>query len=146
VLGCYKRFKKDGENTYLKDYTEGEYFGELALLYNTQRAASIIAKTDAVLFSLDRETFNAIVRNAASMKRQTYESFLSKVDILQDIDPYERMQIADALTKIQIKAGEYIVRQVPCKNYYNLLQGEVGDKFYFLQEGTTIATKSMKGF
>jgi len=35
-------------------YKAGEAFGELALLYNAPRAATIIAKTNAVLFELDR--------------------------------------------------------------------------------------------
>jgi len=50
---------------YLKTYKPGEAFGELALLYNAPRAASIKAKTDAILFSLDRETFNNIVKQSA---------------------------------------------------------------------------------
>lgn len=45
-------------------------FGELALLYNAPRAASIRAKTDVVLYSLDRETFNNIVKEAVIKKRQ----------------------------------------------------------------------------
>jgi len=40
-------------------------FGELALLYNAPRAASILATTECVLFSLDRECFNAIVKDSA---------------------------------------------------------------------------------
>ena len=41
---------------------EGEAFGELALLYNTKRAASVECVSDsATLWKLDRETFNAIV-------------------------------------------------------------------------------------
>ena len=40
----------------------GEAFGELALLYNTPRAASVDCISDAAtLWKLDRETFNAIV-------------------------------------------------------------------------------------
>ena len=46
----------------MKVYGPGESFGELALLYNAPRAATIIAKSDSVLFSLDRETFNHIVK------------------------------------------------------------------------------------
>lgn len=44
-------------------------FGELALLYNAPRAASIEAKTNATLFALDRATFNAIVKEATIKRR-----------------------------------------------------------------------------
>jgi len=63
----------------------------LALLYNAPRAATIKAKTNATLFSLDRETFNNIVKDAANKKRTYYEEFLSKVELLSDMDPYERL-------------------------------------------------------
>jgi len=54
----------------LKTYVEGESFGELALLYNAPRAATIIVKTDvAVCYVLDRATFNHIVKDSAAKKR-----------------------------------------------------------------------------
>jgi cAMP-dependent protein kinase regulator len=64
-----RQFKQDEGDKYLKSYGEGEAFGELALLYNAPRAASIIAKTDCVLFALDRFTFNNIVKDAAIKRR-----------------------------------------------------------------------------
>jgi len=67
-LDCFKVFKKGDEAKYLKTYKPGESFGELALLYNAPRAATIKAKTASTLFSLDRETFNNIVKDAASKK------------------------------------------------------------------------------
>ena len=74
-LDCFKRFTKDADNTYLKTYVPGESFGELALLYNAPRAASIICKEDSVCFSLDRACFNHIVKDAAVRKRTRYEAF-----------------------------------------------------------------------
>lgn len=60
---CYKKI--NGEEKYLKTYATGDAFGELALLYNAPRAASIKAKTNGKLFQLDRMTFNHIVKEAA---------------------------------------------------------------------------------
>jgi len=54
-----------GNLTHLKIYYSGGSFGELSLLYNVPRAASITAIDDCVLYKLDRETFNNIVKDAA---------------------------------------------------------------------------------
>jgi cAMP-dependent protein kinase regulator len=62
ILKCSKLFSGKTEETYLRDYNVGEVFGELSLFYNTPRAASITSSTDSVLFSLDRSTFNFIVK------------------------------------------------------------------------------------
>ena len=88
------------------------FLGELALLYNAPRAATIMALEDCTLFSLDRETFNNIVKDAAAKKREMYEEFLKKVEILESMDPYERMQIADALKPQKVSAGNYVFKQV----------------------------------
>ena len=43
----------------------GEGFGELALLYNCPRAATITALEESTVWRLDRDTFNNIVKDAA---------------------------------------------------------------------------------
>jgi cAMP-dependent protein kinase regulator len=51
-----------GKKTYLKTYKQGELFGELSLMYNAKRAASVKCSKAGVLFALDRLTFINIVQ------------------------------------------------------------------------------------
>ena len=133
TLDCTKHFTTDGEEKFLKTYVPGESFGELALLYNSPRAATIQAKTNCSLWVLDRETFNNIVKDSAQKKREKYEAFLKKVDILSTIDNYELTQICDA-----IKSETFV------KNDFIIKEGESGDVFYILEEGEAIATKILE--
>lgn len=62
---------------------EGGSFGELALIYGTPRAATVVAKTDLVkLWAIDRITYRAILMGSTMRKRKMYDDFLSKVQIL----------------------------------------------------------------
>jgi len=99
-------------------------FGELALLYNAPRAASIKAKTKCTCFALDRACFNNIVKEAASKKRQRYEAFLSSLDLFAKIDPYYAMKIADGLDFVEVKAGDTIMNE-----------GDAREFFYFVEKG-----------
>jgi cAMP-dependent protein kinase regulator len=65
TLTCTKVFPGKTEPTTLKEYVPGEGFGELALLYNAPRAATITATSDSVMWRVDRDTFNNIVKEAA---------------------------------------------------------------------------------
>lgn len=96
ALDCH-RTDGDGNEKFLKTYAPGEFFGELALLYNAPRAATVVAKEACTLYSLDRETFNAIVKELAAKKRETFDNALKKVKILDSVSAYERQQIADAI-------------------------------------------------
>lgn len=69
-LECYKKIPGSTEEKLLKTYLPGESFGELALLYNAPRAASIKAITETTTFALDRATFNNIVKFSAIKKRE----------------------------------------------------------------------------
>jgi len=111
-LGCYKRFGKDAPETFLKNYAAGDSFGELSLLYNAPRAATILANTKAICWALDRETFNNIVKDAARKKREKYEAFLRSVPILESIESYELSQVCDALKSCSFKEGDYVIREV----------------------------------
>lgn len=129
-LKCYKRFPDKNEDTYLKTYESGEVFGELALLYNTLRAASIQAIEPATLYSLDRETFNHIVKQSAIENRNKYEEFLSQVEVLHTLDNYERSKLCDCLNIVNFEPNERIITE-----------GEKGNTFYLIIEGQAVALK-----
>jgi cAMP-dependent protein kinase regulator len=105
-------------------------FGELALLYNTPRAATIVANENSIVYSLDRECFNNIVKDATIKRRENYDKFLSNVELLEDLDNYERSKICDVLEPHTYKKGELIIKE-----------GDTGDTFYFIEFGTAFATK-----
>ena len=65
----------------IKQFGAGDSFGELALMYNCPRTATIQARTDAVLWSLDRVSFRMIVLEANTKKASMYETFLQKVSL-----------------------------------------------------------------
>lgn len=129
-LKCFKRFPDKNEDTYLKTYEAGEVFGELSLLYNAPRAASIQSVDSSVLYSLDRETFNHIVKQSAVENRNKYEDFLSQVEVLQTLDNYERSKLCDCLNILTFEAGERIINE-----------GDKGNTFYLIIEGQAVANK-----
>lgn len=131
-LDCTKVFPGNTEPTHLKTFAPGEGFGELALLYNAPRAATIFAKTDYVIWKLDRDTFNNIVKDAAAKKREKYDSFLQQVEILKNLDAYERSKLGDAVREHNFKVNESIIKE-----------GEEGDTFFLIAEGTCVATKML---
>ena len=57
-------------------------------------------------------------------KRKTYEELLSNVSILSNLDPWERLTVADALEGVSYSDGDVIVSQ-----------GEHGDDFFIIVEG-----------
>lgn len=106
----------------------GTSFGELALMYNAPRAATVVSTEPSTLWQLDRVTFRRILMDSAFQRRRLYESFLEEVPLLSTLTPYERSKIADALETTKHPAGSTIIKE-----------GDVGDKFFILESGTAEA-------
>uniref|UniRef100_A0A8C2Z257 cAMP-dependent protein kinase type I-alpha regulatory subunit n=1 Tax=Cyclopterus lumpus TaxID=8103 RepID=A0A8C2Z257_CYCLU len=104
---------------------EGGSFGELALIYGTPRAASVRARSNVKLWGIDRDSYRRILMGSTLRKRKMYEEFLSKVSILESLDKWERLTVADALETVQFQDGQEIV-----------VQGEPGEEFFIILEGT----------
>jgi len=110
---------------------QGGSFGELALIYGTPRQATIKARSDCILWGLDRTTYRRILMGSTMKKRTMYSDFLSKVDILDSLDKFERMTVADSLEQVVFDDNETIV-----------VQGEKGDDFYIIVEGMAVVKQT----
>ncbi|KAJ3767222.1 camp-dependent protein kinase regulatory subunit [Lentinula raphanica] len=108
----------------------GTSFGELALMYGHPRAATVLSRVPSLLWALDRITFRTIILKAAHRRRTMYEGFLKEVVLLKGLSQGERSKIADALVSRVYEDGENVVKQ-----------GEMGDTFFFVEEGEAIVTK-----
>nr|XP_039273413.1 cGMP-dependent protein kinase 1-like [Styela clava] len=126
--------EKSNEMTRLAVLTPGCVFGELAILYNCKRTASVRARTGVVLWSLERKSFQSVVQRRGKMIRDEYIKLLQTVDQLRHLPEEKIMRIADCLEEETFKAGEYIIRQ-----------GESGDTFYILYDGKVKITKFEDG-
>merc|ERR1719208_555209 len=109
---------------------EGGSFGELALIYGTPRAATVKAATDVKLWGIDRDSYRRILMGSTIRKRKMYEEFLSKVSILENLDKWERLTVADALEATSFEDGSDVVKQ-----------GEPGDDFFIIVDGNASVTQ-----
>lgn len=113
------------DNKHVHTYENRGSFGELALLYNMPRAATIKAVTEGQLWALDRQTFRRILLKSAFRKRKMYEALINSVPMLKTLQNYERLNLADALIPKSFAAGDRIIKQ-----------GDAADGMYFIEDGT----------
>jgi len=110
-------------------------FGELALMYNQPRAASVVAVTEGRLWAMGRHAFRRLVLQSAFRKRQMYDRLLRGVPMLKALDDYERATLADALRSQSFADGDRIVAE----------GDPVADGMYFIERGTARVTITKDG-
>ncbi|XP_067110440.1 cAMP-dependent protein kinase type II-beta regulatory subunit-like isoform X2 [Osmerus mordax] len=114
----------DGLQRVVGCYNNRGSFGELALMYNTPRAATIIATSAGALWCLDRLTFRRIIVKNNAKKRRMYETFIESLPLLTSLEPSERMRVVDVLSTRAYNDGEQII-----------CQGDMADCFYIVESG-----------
>ncbi|XP_021573288.1 cAMP-dependent protein kinase type II-alpha regulatory subunit isoform X2 [Carlito syrichta] len=102
---------KDNQTRSVGQYDNRGSFGELALMYNTPRAATIVATSEGSLWGLDRVTFRRIIVKNNAKKRKMFESFIESVPLLKSLEVSERMKIVDVIGEKIYKDGERIITQ-----------------------------------
>ncbi|XP_003382968.1 PREDICTED: cAMP-dependent protein kinase type II-alpha regulatory subunit-like [Amphimedon queenslandica] len=127
---CLQTQQSGGEPKLVFQYDGQGFFGELALMYNTPRAATVIATTPGTIWGLDRKTFKRILCESTSKKRSTYKQFLESVPMLTSLEPYELLNLADALERKYYSNGDCIIKE-----------GDAADSFYIVENGNVEITR-----
>mmetsp|Transcript_25297 Transcript_25297/g.51488 ORF Transcript_25297/g.51488 Transcript_25297/m.51488 type:complete len:384 (+) Transcript_25297:144-1295(+) len=118
-------FKKiDGEEKKVFAYSSGGSFGELALLHGEPRLATVRAVTDCQVWALDRDTFRKIMMSAGKQSMDERSKFINKVKLFDELQPYEKFRIAEAMELRHFNEGDVIISE-----------GDPGEEFFIIQSG-----------
>ena len=83
--GVFAAFALGNGETPVHTYSQGGAFGELALLYNRPRAASIRCEAPGSLYALGRPTFRSVLRRGMESTRESKIKLLGRVSALEGL-------------------------------------------------------------
>ncbi|XP_037541783.1 cGMP-dependent protein kinase 1 [Nematolebias whitei] len=118
----------------LRTLIRGDVFGELAILYNCKRTATVKAKTSVHLWCMERQTYRTIITNKSKKKREQLMGFLKTSHTLKDLNDVQLSRIIDSMEEAKFQDKDVIVRE-----------GTEGNTFYIILKGEVLVTKSVNG-
>lgn len=135
----------DGEEVYA-ELNQGEFFGEIGILYNRPRTATVIAKTRILLGVLTAESLNRVLKNFPLIERRirdeaqerlamqdkknkeplSIQSFITNLPLFQFLPPDIIHKLALSVEPLVFSPFEYILRKGDtCGDIYFIIEGEV---------------------
>lgn len=128
--GSYFYIVKDGilqlhiDDKFIKEVSRGESIGELALIHSTPRSGTVIAKTNCLVWTLERKNFRKVVDVINKINYEENKNFINSVRMLTAIDPELKSILSGNLLKQYFEAGKYVFKE-----------GEIGNSMYIVKEG-----------
>ena len=119
--------------------SEGTAFGELALIYQSPRAATIRAMTDCKLWKVERSWYRGLL---GQIRMRLHEE---KIEFLMDVNVKSK-KFKDYFQRDQL---DMIAQLMKLENYHEgqvvIREGEEGDTFYMIQSGEVGIYKKAAG-
>lgn len=91
-----------------KIYEDEGSFGDMALMYNAPRSASLLFKTDAEMLALSSQTFKKILRKIKLKQSKENLSYLKKANIFKNLSHIDINKLAEE-SVVQIYKPGYFV-------------------------------------
>jgi putative peptide zinc metalloprotease protein len=131
--------RSDGLEEMVHKVGPGQYFGEVALVSNAPRNASVRADTPLVLLSLGRKDFDRLVRryvtlNEGMNKNVKYSWLLRGMPLFDELESHQLDWLVERLQPEVYRSGEIILHA-----------GDPGDKFFIIESGEVIVMREIDG-
>ncbi len=69
----------NSETRLLKTLTAGDFFGEMALIHNAPRAATVKCRTNVIMLELDKDGFNRVLKHSPSVAMAMVDEISSRL-------------------------------------------------------------------
>eukprot|EP00804_Cyclotella_cryptica_P020687 CCRYP_003489-RA/>CCRYP_003489-RA protein AED:0.04 eAED:0.04 QI:38/1/1/1/1/0.8/5/181/732 len=120
---------KEKQSMKVGQYSKGAAFGELALIFDSPRAATVTATTDVKLWCLDRQAYRLRIGQIRYHQREEKLNFIRKCkirgrDFCNLFDASQLEDLSIAIKSDHYKKGSVILRR-----------GEVNDTLYIVRSG-----------
>jgi cGMP-dependent protein kinase len=108
----------------------GEGFGELALLHDTPRSATIKTVEPCSLWAVDRISFREMLQSVNAQNYAENKAFVDSIALFSMLTENQKEALLNSLATHKFSMGQRIVNE-----------GDPGDLFYIIKDGTVSCTK-----
>ncbi|OMJ95133.1 hypothetical protein SteCoe_1499 [Stentor coeruleus] len=111
----------------------GESFGELALLHDTPRSATLKSIINTSFWVLDRKTFRSILEDLNAKNYQENKAFIDSIPLFKILSEPQKESLVHCLSSLKYSVGQKIVNE-----------GDPGELLYIIKEGNVSCTQRSK--
>jgi CRP-like cAMP-binding protein len=109
----------------------GACMGEFSLHYGSPRAATIIADSETLVWSIARVSLTSTVTKVAEARRELQISFITKVPILSSLNYKQARGLLDHMEVVRYRRGDPVITQ-----------GQMGNSLFILTQGSCVACRA----
>ena len=132
-IGNYFYIIKEGQieltvqNTNLKKtLSAGECFGEIALLLNCPRTATLKTLSDVFLWSMEKKNFNKIIEHITHLSFEETKKVIQNIPMLSILDHDKKLSLTHHLYKFTLPPGSQITtKNAKPTSVFFIKEGEV---------------------
>jgi len=115
---------------------KNKIFGELALLYDAPRAATVTTSScesdydgsgEIILWRIGRDVFKYLIKSVVQQSNASIIETLNSVELLSNLTNNQKLQMSEVLEPVKFEKNDIIIKQ-----------GDEGHIFYIIKSGTVV--------